>query len=295
MLGRRPGRERHRPPGRWRVQWPASAGRCSPAPSTATSGPSAWRGPGPPCCCSTASATTRATWDPVLEPSPATSPSSRPTCSATAGPTSPAADYGIGAYANGMRDLLSVLDIERVTVVGHSLGGGVAMQFAYQFPERSERLILVGAGGLGRERDTRSCGPRRCRWPTVLLPMRRWPRRPLRRPSWSCGCSQPLVTGLGRDTDYLVRLVDGLSDATAAQRVPADPARGRRLARAGRDDARPLLPGGGHADAAHLGRRDTIIPVEHGRTRATRRCPRAGSRCSSAPGTSRSTPTRNAS
>ncbi len=56
----------------------------------------------------------------------------------------PRADYSVAAYANGMRDLLSVLDIERVTVVGHSLGGGVAMQFAYQFPQLVDRLILVG-------------------------------------------------------------------------------------------------------------------------------------------------------
>jgi pimeloyl-ACP methyl ester carboxylesterase len=36
-------------------------------------------------------------------------------------------------------------------MVGHSLGGGVAMQFFYQFPERCERLILISSGGLGRE------------------------------------------------------------------------------------------------------------------------------------------------
>jgi pimeloyl-ACP methyl ester carboxylesterase len=63
----------------------------------------------------------------------------------------PRADYSIGGYANGMRDLLGLLGIERVTVVGHSFGGGVAMQFAYQFPERTDRLILVGCGGIGRE------------------------------------------------------------------------------------------------------------------------------------------------
>jgi pimeloyl-ACP methyl ester carboxylesterase len=63
----------------------------------------------------------------------------------------PRADYSIGAFANGMRDLLTVLDIDKVTVVGHSFGGGVAMQFAYQFPERTERLVLVGSGGLGPE------------------------------------------------------------------------------------------------------------------------------------------------
>jgi pimeloyl-ACP methyl ester carboxylesterase len=61
----------------------------------------------------------------------------------------PRADYGIGAYACGMRDLLSVLDVEKATVVGHSLGGGVAMQFAYQFPERCSRLLLVSSGGVG--------------------------------------------------------------------------------------------------------------------------------------------------
>ena len=63
----------------------------------------------------------------------------------------PRADYSVAAYANGMRDLLSVLDIDRVTVVGHSLGGGVAMQFAYQFPQLVDRLILVGAGGVTRD------------------------------------------------------------------------------------------------------------------------------------------------
>jgi pimeloyl-ACP methyl ester carboxylesterase len=60
----------------------------------------------------------------------------------------PRADYSVAAYANGMRDLISVLGIDRVTVVGHSLGGGVAMQFAYQYPERCERLVLVSSGGV---------------------------------------------------------------------------------------------------------------------------------------------------
>ena len=59
----------------------------------------------------------------------------------------PRADYAGAAYANGMRDLLGVLGIDRVTIVGHSLGGGVAMQFAYQFPEKTERLVLISTGG----------------------------------------------------------------------------------------------------------------------------------------------------
>jgi pimeloyl-ACP methyl ester carboxylesterase len=63
----------------------------------------------------------------------------------------PRGDYSLGAHASGARDVLTALGIERATVVGHSLGGGIAMQFAYQFPERCERLVLVSSGGLGRE------------------------------------------------------------------------------------------------------------------------------------------------
>jgi pimeloyl-ACP methyl ester carboxylesterase len=63
----------------------------------------------------------------------------------------PKGDYSLGAYASGVRDLMIALEIDSATVVGHSLGGGVAMQFAYQFPERLERLVLVSSGGLGRE------------------------------------------------------------------------------------------------------------------------------------------------
>ncbi|SIS15503.1 alpha/beta fold hydrolase [Williamsia sterculiae] len=63
----------------------------------------------------------------------------------------PRADYSVAAFANGMRDLLTVLGHDRVTVVGHSLGGGVAMQFCYQFPRMVERLILVAAGGVTRD------------------------------------------------------------------------------------------------------------------------------------------------
>jgi pimeloyl-ACP methyl ester carboxylesterase len=63
----------------------------------------------------------------------------------------PRGDYSLGAHASGARDVATALGHERVTVVGHSLGGGIAMQFAYQFPERTERLVLVSSGGLGRE------------------------------------------------------------------------------------------------------------------------------------------------
>jgi len=60
-------------------------------------------------------------------------------------------DCSLGAYASTLRDLTVLLDVPRATIVGHSLGGGIAMQFAYQFPERVERMVLVSAGGLGRD------------------------------------------------------------------------------------------------------------------------------------------------
>jgi pimeloyl-ACP methyl ester carboxylesterase len=63
----------------------------------------------------------------------------------------PRGDYSLGAYASGIRDLMLALGHDRATFVGHSLGGGVTMQLAYQFPERCERLVLVSSGGLGRE------------------------------------------------------------------------------------------------------------------------------------------------
>jgi pimeloyl-ACP methyl ester carboxylesterase len=67
------------------------------------------------------------------------------------GSAKPRGDYSLGAHASAVRDLLLALGHDRATFVGHSLGGGIAMQLSYQFPERCERLVLVDSGGLGRE------------------------------------------------------------------------------------------------------------------------------------------------
>ena len=63
----------------------------------------------------------------------------------------PMGDYSLSAHAATMRDLLDHLEVDRVTLVGHSLGGGIAMQFLYLFPDRVDRLVLIASGGLGRE------------------------------------------------------------------------------------------------------------------------------------------------
>src|SRR4051794_41602752 len=65
------------------------------------------------------------------------------------GSAKPRGDYSLGAYASGLRDLLAALGHDRATVVGHSMGGGIAMQMAYQFPDRAERMVLVASGGVG--------------------------------------------------------------------------------------------------------------------------------------------------
>lgn len=63
----------------------------------------------------------------------------------------PMGDYSLGAHASGLRDLLGALGVRSATLIGHSFGGGVAMQVAYQHPELCDRLVLVSSGGLGKD------------------------------------------------------------------------------------------------------------------------------------------------
>ncbi|GAA1160047.1 alpha/beta fold hydrolase [Nocardioides aquiterrae] len=91
------------------------------------------------------------TWESVIEPLSRRYTVIAPDLLGHGQSDKPRADYTLGGFANGMRDLLTVLGIDKVTVIGHSFGGGVAMQFAYQYPERTERLMLVASGGLGPE------------------------------------------------------------------------------------------------------------------------------------------------
>src|SRR2546426_6452091 len=91
------------------------------------------------------------TWEHVIEPLAERYTVLAPDLLGHGQSAKPRGDYSLGAYASGIRDLMVVLGLDRATFVGHSLGGGVAMQLAYQFPKRCERLVLVASGGLGRE------------------------------------------------------------------------------------------------------------------------------------------------
>jgi pimeloyl-ACP methyl ester carboxylesterase len=125
----------------------------------------------------------------------------------------PRADYSVAGYANAMRDLLSVLGVERASVVGHSLGGGVAMQFAYQYPDRCERLVLVSSGGVSREvhpllRLASTPGAE------LVLPLLRLrSARLLGRGVF--GLLGALGTDIGLDADDMVRVFEALPDVTA--------------------------------------------------------------------------------
>jgi pimeloyl-ACP methyl ester carboxylesterase len=91
------------------------------------------------------------TWDKVFEPLAENFTVIAPDLIGHGESAKPRGDYSMGAYASGLRDLLVALEIDSATFVGHSLGGGVAMQLAYQHPELCERLVLVNSGGLGPE------------------------------------------------------------------------------------------------------------------------------------------------
>jgi pimeloyl-ACP methyl ester carboxylesterase len=178
------------------------------------------------------------------------------------GSATPRGDYSLGAHATGVRDLLTALGHERVTVVGHSLGGGIAMQFAYQFPERCERLVLVSSGGLGREVH-------------LLLRAAALPGADYVLPL----LTSSQVVGLGRqvggllrrarlaprgDVDVLAQGFASLDNAGSRQaflhtvRSVIEPS-GQRVSALNRLALAELLP-----TLIVWGGRDSIIPVEHG-------------------------------
>jgi len=174
----------------------------------------------------------------------------------------PRGDYSLGGYASGLRDLLVALEVPAATVVGHSLGGGVAMQFAYQFPDRLERLVLVDSGGLGSEV---SLVLRAATLPGAEYVLPLLASSPLR------GAGAALGSVLGRvglrasaDVRGMAEGFESLGDAEARRafvhtaRSVIDPA-GQRV------DATDRLYLAEHVPSLIVwGDRDRMIPVRHG-------------------------------
>jgi pimeloyl-ACP methyl ester carboxylesterase len=178
----------------------------------------------------------------------------------------PRGDYSVSAQANFLRDMLTALGHERATLVGQSFGGGVAMQFAYQFPEQCERLVLVSSGGLGREVS--------------------WLLRGLSAPGveyvFPIVCSPALRDAIGRVAGVLGRL--------GVRAAPVTEEMWRGFAALATRDAqtaffrtlRSVIDLGGQTVAANdrlylaanlptlivWGARDTLIPVSHARAAA---------------------------
>ncbi|MHB8491076.1 MAG: alpha/beta fold hydrolase [Solirubrobacteraceae bacterium] len=178
----------------------------------------------------------------------------------------PRGDYSLGAHAAAIRDLLAVIGVDGATIVGHSLGGGVAMQYIYQFPDRVQRLVLISSGGLGHEVS------------------------PLLRTAALPGVSAALALGANRRVaDALRRVGTGLRERNVPQGVYLEAiARALRpLERAGARQAflqtlRAVIDMRGQRvnaqDRLHMlsgpkpiptlimwGERDRTIPLEHGR------------------------------
>ncbi|HTK61970.1 MAG TPA: alpha/beta hydrolase [Pseudonocardia sp.] len=174
----------------------------------------------------------------------------------------PRADYSVAGFANGVRDLLGVLGIRRATLIGHSLGGGVAMQFAYQFPERTERLVLVGSGGAGPEVSIALRA--------LTLPGAQASLNLLRLPTarWHLGAAITALrifdTALGQDAPDLMRAVDALPDGTSraafirALRAVVD-WRGQVITMLDRCYLAAGMP-----TMLVWGSRDAMVPVGHG-------------------------------
>jgi pimeloyl-ACP methyl ester carboxylesterase len=175
----------------------------------------------------------------------------------------PRGDYSMGAHAASIRDLLAAIGVDRATIVGHSLGGGVAMQFFYQFPQRVERLVLISSGGLGHEvspllRTAALPGM------SLLLSLTIHPR--LLGAMWSTG---ERLRGRGVSAGVylqaIARALRPLENTEARQaflhtlRSVID-VHGQRVAATDRLDLLETMP-----TMIAWGERDHTIPIEHGR------------------------------
>jgi pimeloyl-ACP methyl ester carboxylesterase len=171
-------------------------------------------------------------------------------------------DYSLGSMASILRDLLDDLGIARVHLVGHSLGGGISMQFAYQFPDRVASMTLESSGGLGTEVFA---GLRAASLPGSDLVLRLLAGRPVQATAAWLGRAHAIVRGRPHPVSgHALETVAGWSDAgkraafLATLRSVVGP-EGQRVS------ALPRLP---LVDASRVllvwGDRDPMIPVDHG-------------------------------
>ncbi|WP_328610765.1 alpha/beta hydrolase [Amycolatopsis sp. NBC_00345] len=182
------------------------------------------------------------------------------------GSDSPRADYGLGTMASAVRDVLALSGVRHATLVGHSLGGGIALQFAYQFPHLCDRLMLVSSAGLGREvsfvlRAATLPGARL----TLALTVNRGTLAAARA---AARLARGLGGSLSPESRELVRHLSSLADP-GRRRAFLSIARGLLDLRGQRGSAlEKLYLAEGVPTRILWGARDPLIPVAHGRQAA---------------------------
>jgi pimeloyl-ACP methyl ester carboxylesterase len=173
-----------------------------------------------------------------------------------------AGDYSLGSLASALRDLCGALGIESATLVGHSLGGGIAMQFSYQFPERCERLVLVSSGGLGPDVGLAlrmATLPGSELFLSVTAPAAR------RLMHLAAGAGRALRIRPASDAEFYARTFSGLADPETRAAFLGT-LRGVVGRRGQRVDARDRLYLAEHMPTLIVwGERDAVLPVGHGR------------------------------
>lgn len=65
-------------------------------------------------------------------------------------------NYGIAQQARVVKEFMDSRNIEKATILGYSWGGGVTIEFAHQFPERTEKIILLSGMGIQEGEPTGS-------------------------------------------------------------------------------------------------------------------------------------------
>ncbi len=169
----------------------------------------------------------------------------------------PATDYSVPTLAEFLAHFLDALgpDWQRVSIVGHSLGGAVALAFAGSYPQRIERLVLVDSAGLGSEIDR-----------IVLDLMRSEPTRENLRTELTHFFAQPgLVQHALVDQLYQQRTQPGAHEALVATSNAAFGDGQQRI------DLRDTLAGLNIPVLVVWGDADAVIPVAH--TQEAKRAP----------------------
>jgi pimeloyl-ACP methyl ester carboxylesterase len=173
-------------------------------------------------------------------------------------------DYSLGSLAAAVRDVLDTLGVRTATIVGHSLGGGIAMQFMYQFPERCERLILVSSGGLGREVTPML---RALTLPGAGLALAAGAKlRHQPRVVAGARALRPLAGRVWNDLPYMLRQMATLDDPEARASFLATINAVIDVGGQGINATEKLHLADGLPTLIVWGDRDRMIPIDHGRT-----------------------------